>query len=40
MTFTLYPLGWIRRTRTKTRIVLYKKYQARMIPSNSPYLVG
>jgi tRNA (adenine37-N6)-methyltransferase len=25
--FTLYPIGWIRKTRNKTRIVLYKKYQ-------------
>jgi tRNA (adenine37-N6)-methyltransferase len=25
--FTLYPIGWIRKTKNKTRIVLYKKYQ-------------
>jgi tRNA-Thr(GGU) m(6)t(6)A37 methyltransferase TsaA len=28
MTFTLYPVGWIRRTKTKTRIFIYKKYKA------------
>ena len=27
MRFTLYSIGWIRKTRNKTRIVLYKKYQ-------------
>ncbi len=27
MKFTLHPIGWIRKTRTKTKIVLYKKYQ-------------
>jgi len=27
MKFMLYPIGWIRKTRTTTRIVLYKKYQ-------------
>ena len=27
MNFTLHPIGWIRKTKTKTRIVLYKKYQ-------------
>lgn len=27
MTFVLHPIGWIRKTKTKTRIVLYKKYQ-------------
>ncbi len=26
MKFTLYPIGWIRKTKTKTQIVLYKKY--------------
>lgn len=28
MKFELRPIGWIRKTRTKTRIVLYKKFQA------------
>ena len=27
MNFTLRPIGWIRKTKTKTKIVLYKKYQ-------------
>jgi tRNA (adenine37-N6)-methyltransferase len=27
MNFALHPIGWIRKTKTKTRIVLYKKYQ-------------
>jgi hypothetical protein len=27
MKFTLYPIGRIQKTRTKTRIVIYKKYQ-------------
>jgi tRNA (adenine37-N6)-methyltransferase len=28
MKFELRPIGWIRKTKTKTRIVLYKKFQA------------
>ena len=28
MKFELRAIGWIRKTRTKTRIVLYKKFQA------------
>jgi len=27
MKFELRPIGWIRKTKTKTRIVLYKKFQ-------------
>jgi len=27
MKFVLHPIGWIRKTKTTTRIVLYKKYQ-------------
>jgi tRNA-Thr(GGU) m(6)t(6)A37 methyltransferase TsaA len=27
MKFTVQPIGWIRNTKAKTRIVLYKKYQ-------------
>lgn len=27
MNFKLRPIGWIRKTKNKTRIVLYKKYQ-------------
>ena len=27
MNFTLRPIGWIRKTKAKTKIVLYKKYQ-------------
>jgi tRNA (Thr-GGU) A37 N-methylase len=27
MNFVLHPIGWIRKTKTATRIVLYKKYQ-------------
>jgi tRNA-Thr(GGU) m(6)t(6)A37 methyltransferase TsaA len=27
MNFTLRPIGWIRKTKSKTKIVLYKKYQ-------------
>ena len=27
MKFRLYPIGWIRKTKNKTRIILYKKYQ-------------
>jgi tRNA-Thr(GGU) m(6)t(6)A37 methyltransferase TsaA len=27
MNFALYPIGWVRKTKTKTRIVLYKKYR-------------
>jgi tRNA-Thr(GGU) m(6)t(6)A37 methyltransferase TsaA len=27
MNFVLHPIGWIRKTKTTTRIVLYKKYQ-------------
>jgi tRNA (adenine37-N6)-methyltransferase len=27
MKFTVHPIGWIRKTKTKTTIVLYKKYQ-------------
>jgi tRNA-Thr(GGU) m(6)t(6)A37 methyltransferase TsaA len=27
MRFSVYPIGWIRKTRRKSRIVLYKKYQ-------------
>jgi len=27
MKFMLYPIGWIRKTKNKTSIVLYKKYQ-------------
>jgi tRNA (Thr-GGU) A37 N-methylase len=28
MRFTLHPIGWIRKTKSHTRIVLYRKYQA------------
>ena len=28
MNFVLHPIGWIRKTKTTTRIVLYKKYQS------------
>ena len=28
MRFTLYPIGFIRKTKTKTKIVLYKKYES------------
>jgi tRNA-Thr(GGU) m(6)t(6)A37 methyltransferase TsaA len=28
MKFTLHPIGWIRKTRTKTKIVLYRKYES------------
>jgi tRNA-Thr(GGU) m(6)t(6)A37 methyltransferase TsaA len=28
MKFDVRPIGWVRKTQTKTRIVLYKKYQA------------
>lgn len=27
MKFSVHPIGWIRKTRRKTRIVLYKKYR-------------
>jgi tRNA-Thr(GGU) m(6)t(6)A37 methyltransferase TsaA len=27
MKFTLHPIGWIKKTKKKTTIVLYKKYQ-------------
>jgi tRNA-Thr(GGU) m(6)t(6)A37 methyltransferase TsaA len=27
MNFTLRPIGWIRKTKARTKIVLYKKYQ-------------
>ena len=27
MKFELHPIGWIRKTKTKTRIVVYKKFQ-------------
>jgi tRNA-Thr(GGU) m(6)t(6)A37 methyltransferase TsaA len=28
MKFSLYPIGWVRKTKSKTRIVLYKKYES------------
>jgi len=28
MRYALHPIGWVRRNKNKTRIVLYKKYQA------------
>jgi tRNA-Thr(GGU) m(6)t(6)A37 methyltransferase TsaA len=31
MKFTLHPIGWIRKTKTKTRIILYKKFQPGLV---------
>jgi len=31
MRYALHPIGWVRKTRSKTRIVLYKKYRAGLI---------
>ena len=31
MNFTLHPIGWIRKTKTKSRIVLYQKYQPGLV---------
>lgn len=31
MKFALQPIGWIRKTQTKTRIVLYKKFQPGLV---------
>jgi len=28
MRYAVQPIGWVRKTKSKTRIVLYKKYQA------------
>ncbi|MGB7948065.1 MAG: TrmO family methyltransferase [Candidatus Binatia bacterium] len=27
MKFSVHPIGWVRKTRSKTTLVLYKKYQ-------------